>query len=185
MQAFGVTAMHITYTLKCLSPLKTKAIAPNQAYLLYEVPHSVKMSSTISSASNIPLMDLFSLRGKTAIVTGGTGGIGLPTTTALAEAGANIVSIQAPNDNLGPKLRESIESQNRVFTAYECDLMDSEAIQKLFQQMWTDGVVPDILVNGAGITHHSKITETSLTTLNKVSGYCSISRAWHKCAFRP
>jgi 2-deoxy-D-gluconate 3-dehydrogenase len=54
----------------------------------------------MSSLSNVPVRDLFDLTGKTAILTGATGGIGLATTTALAEAGADIVSIQMPTDPL-------------------------------------------------------------------------------------
>lgn len=39
-------------------------------------------------------MDLFSLKGRTALVTGGTRGIGQSMAIALAEAGADIVLIQ-------------------------------------------------------------------------------------------
>lgn len=40
------------------------------------------------------VLSLFSLRGKTAIVTGGTRGIGQAMAFALAEAGADIILIQ-------------------------------------------------------------------------------------------
>ena len=50
-----------------------------------------------------PPSELFSLRGQTALVTGGTRGIGQEMTLALAEAGANIIMIQVklePHDLL-------------------------------------------------------------------------------------
>lgn len=124
----------------------------------------------MSSATGIPVRDLFDLTGKTVIVTGGTGGIGLPTTSALAEAGADVVSIQAPNDPFGVSLKEAIERHNSKFAVFECNLKDYQSIQKTFQQIWDAGIVPDILVNGAGITHHSKVVDTSIDTLDNV-GY--------------
>lgn len=123
----------------------------------------------MSSASGIPVRDLFDLTGKTAIITGATGGIGLSTTTALAEAGASIVSIQAPNDPLAAPLKDAVEQQNRPFVVFECNLKDYRSIQRTFQQIWDAGIVPDILVNGAGITHHSKIVDTSVETIENVS----------------
>ena len=41
-----------------------------------------------------PVLDLFSLEGQTALVTGGTRGIGQAMTMALAEAGADILLVQ-------------------------------------------------------------------------------------------
>lgn len=123
----------------------------------------------MSTATGVPVRDLFDLTGKTAIVTGATGGIGLSTTTALAEAGAAVVSIQVPNDPLGKPLKDGIEAQGRGFTVFECNLKDHQSIRRTFQQIWDAGIVPDILVNGAGITHHSKVVDTNIETIDNVS----------------
>jgi 2-deoxy-D-gluconate 3-dehydrogenase len=101
--------------------------------------------------------ELFSLNGKTAIVTGATGGLGSSMTLALAEAGANIVSIQQPHDSLGPTLQKAIHKAGQSMHVFECDLADSTALRATIHQMWEAGVVPDILLNCAGINRRGKI----------------------------
>jgi 2-deoxy-D-gluconate 3-dehydrogenase len=46
------------------------------------------------------VFNLFSLQGHTALVTGGTRGIGQAMTIALAEAGADIILVQVSKDDL-------------------------------------------------------------------------------------
>ncbi|KIX08754.1 uncharacterized protein Z518_03411 [Rhinocladiella mackenziei CBS 650.93] len=122
----------------------------------------------MSSLTGVPVRDLFDLTGKTAIVTGGTGGIGISTSTALAGAGADIVSIQLPNDPQGGTLKSAMEKPGRKLWVFECNLKNHESIRRTFQQIWASGITPDILVNGAGITHHSKIVDTTVETIDNI-----------------
>lgn len=48
----------------------------------------------MASADNVSVLKLFSLESRTALVTGGTRGIGLSATIAFAEAGADILLVQ-------------------------------------------------------------------------------------------
>ena len=105
------------------------------------------------------IADLFSLANKTAIVTGGRGGLGLSTTLALAEAGANIISIQLPSDPSADSLAIGIRGLNRSFAAYECDIASSPALRSTFQRTWADGTVPDILLNSAGAQRRGRAEE--------------------------
>ena len=130
-------------------------------------------TSPPASSARVPTSDLFSLRGKTAIVTGATGGIGLTVATALAESGASIVSIQIPSDPNSDALRKAIEVTGQSTKHFECNLLDSTSIADCFERMWAAGIVPDILFNAAGVSHRSMVADTTVETLNKVSGSLS------------
>ena len=71
-------------------------------------------------------------------------------TIALAEAGANIVSIQQPGDASEPTLRKAIQETGRALQVFECELSDSAALRATVHRMWDAAVVPDILLNCAG-----------------------------------
>ncbi|KAF7589719.1 hypothetical protein BBP40_003917 [Aspergillus hancockii] len=106
-----------------------------------------------------PLDSLFSIRDKTAICTGVTGGIGQELCLTLAEAGANIVSIQLPGDPNGAKLRSGVESFGRSFSAFECDICESKVFRETFHQIWEAGIQPDILLNCAGVNRRGKVED--------------------------
>lgn len=112
-------------------------------------------ASTIMETITLPasIASLFSLSGRTAIVTGGTGSLGYAMTLALAEAGADIVSIErSPKSSLASQnLQQAVEQTGRSFTAEACDMSDSASVRAAFARLWTRGVVPDVLLNGAGI----------------------------------
>jgi len=97
------------------------------------------------------LPSLFSLSYKTAVVTGGTGGLGLAMSIALAEAGANIVSIQLPDDPLAANLASAITRLGRSLTVFEGDVGNAASLRSTFSNIWASGVLPDILLNCAGI----------------------------------
>lgn len=119
----------------------------------------------------MPTDKLFSIQGKTAIVTGATGGIGLIVATALAEAGASIVSIQIPNDPNSDAFRQAVEATGQNIMQFECNLLDGDSITSCFEQIWAAGVVPDILFHAAGISHRSMVVDTTAETLNRVSKF--------------
>jgi 2-deoxy-D-gluconate 3-dehydrogenase len=98
---------------------------------------------------------LFSLEGQTAIVTGGTGGLGHAMTMALAEGGADIVSIEMPSDPNSKTTAEGVSKAGRKLTRYECDVGDSKALRATFSKIWEDGHQADILLNCAGIQRRS------------------------------
>jgi 3-oxoacyl-[acyl-carrier protein] reductase len=91
---------------------------------------------------------MFDLTGKTALVTGASGGIGSAIARALHGQGATLVSSGTRAEAL-----EALKGElgARVFTA-PCDLFDSAAVEALPKAAETAAGAPiDILVNNAGI----------------------------------
>ncbi|KAJ5955851.1 gluconate 5-dehydrogenase [Penicillium viridicatum] len=104
---------------------------------------------------------LFSLQDKTVICTGATGGIGLEMCKSLGEAGADIVSIQLPNDPNAASLSRHLAEIGRNFWAFECDLADTSAIRATFQAIWNAGIKPAVLLNCAGVNRRRPVIETT------------------------
>lgn len=90
-------------------------------------------------------------------------------TVALAEAGADIVSIEMPRDPGSADLRRAVEATGRRISAFECNLKDPQSIKDTFAAIWKAGVVPDILVNCAEITIHMLVENTPVQDLDDVS----------------
>ncbi|ERT00997.1 2-deoxy-D-gluconate 3-dehydrogenase [Sporothrix schenckii ATCC 58251] len=94
-------------------------------------------------------MDLFSLAGKTALVTGGTRGIGQAMAVALAEAGADI--LLALRSGADTATKTQVEALGRKCTLYNVDISSRESVAALVPAVLKDGHRIDILVNCAGI----------------------------------
>lgn len=119
---------------------------PKQAQALQDRSFPTFAIPEMASAPPTDIAKLFSLAGKTAIVTGGTGGLGTAMTTALASAGADIVSIELPNDPGSDKTKEVVTGLGRKYAKYECDMADLENIRTTYQRIWGDGITADILL---------------------------------------
>jgi NAD(P)-dependent dehydrogenase (short-subunit alcohol dehydrogenase family) len=95
-----------------------------------------------------PLLDLTK---KTAVVIGGTSGIGLALSKALAQAGANVV----PTGRRAELVRSAaseVEALGRESLAQSCDVTDSASLDRLLQSVCTKFGNVQILVNCAGRT---------------------------------
>ncbi|PCH35126.1 NAD(P)-binding protein [Wolfiporia cocos MD-104 SS10] len=103
----------------------------------------------------LPSLDLFSLAGHNALITGATRGIGAACAIALAEAGANICLVQRPGTT-NNSTRDAIATLGRTVKVVECDLSDLEAVKSIFPQaLDAMGGEIHVLVNCAGIQRRS------------------------------
>ena len=95
-------------------------------------------------------MELFSLKGKTALVTGCKRGIGFAMAEALAEAGANIIGVSASLEKSGSSIESRIKEIGTSFSAYQCDFSNRESLHRFIKEVKADHERIDILVNNAG-----------------------------------
>ena len=90
----------------------------------------------------------FTLKGKTAIVTGCSTGLGQGICLGMAEAGANIVGVDYVD---APETADEVKKLGSEFLGIKANLITTEPIQGIINQtLETFGSV-DILVNNAGI----------------------------------
>ena len=92
---------------------------------------------------------LFSLEGKTAIVTGASSGIGQVTALKVAQAGGIPVLVARGKDKL-EETKSTIEMRGGTAHVFPCDLSDLEAIDRLCEQLTNELPSVDFVVNNAG-----------------------------------
>ena len=95
-------------------------------------------------------MSKFDLKGKIALITGASYGIGFAIAKAYAQAGATIV-FNDINGELVEKGLKAYEEEGIKAHGYVCDVTDESAVNALVSKIETEVGVIDILVNNAGI----------------------------------
>ncbi len=119
-----------------------------------------------------------SLKGRNAIVTGSTSGIGLAIAEALAEAGANVVvnglGTEAENE---AAIRRVAKSGTRV--AFNgADMLRHNQIATMIERTEADFGSVDIVVNNAGIQHVSPVEEFPIEKWDAIIGI-NLSSSFH------
>lgn len=118
--------------------------------------------------TKLPGLQLFDLKGKNALITGGSKGLGLAMAAGLASAGANIALV---NRNLeeGQAAAESLsETYGIEAKAYSADVTDESEINQAVASAQNDLGSVDILINSAGINIRGAIDELSHNEFHQV-----------------
>ena len=106
------------------------------------------------------ILDQFRLDGKVAVVTGGNRGLGYGIAVGLAEAGADIVSIQ--RTSRAEELAEQVARAGRRFLPLLLDIGTETAAQQALDATLSAFGRVDILVNNAGVQHRAPAADFSI-----------------------
>src|SRR5947209_6393194 len=104
-------------------------------------------------------MDLFNLKDKVALVTGGSKGLGKAMARGLAEAGADIVICSRHEEELRPALEEILHSTGRKGHHVVADMSQRPEAERLARAALEQMGRVDILVNNAGTNVPEPIDE--------------------------
>lgn len=128
----------------------------------------------------LPGIKQFDLSGRTAVITGGSKGLGLAMAAGLASAGAQIMLVNR-NTEEGIRAAQELSAEYGVkalsFGADITDRLQTEAMAKIAMEAF--GQI-DILINSAGINIRGPIDEVTLEDFNKVMDV-NVNGTWLCC----
>lgn len=104
-------------------------------------------------------LELFSLKGKVAVVTGAARGIGFATADALSEAGATVI-ITDMNGEAAAKAAAELKAKGRTVDSETLDVTDPRAVEQVHASIIAKHGRVDVLVNNAGIAISNRPAET-------------------------
>ena len=96
------------------------------------------------------MKDLFNLKGKVAVVTGASSGLGRSAALAYAEYGADVAVLGIDINKLDD-VKEEIEEKGRKAIAIKCDVTNEEEVKSAVNQIIKEFTHIDILLNNAGV----------------------------------
>ena len=96
-------------------------------------------------------LDIFSLQGRVALVTGASSGIGRVLAKGLSAAGARVVVVALRADRLEELVRE-IEQSGGIAAAVQADVTDADSIERAFDAAEQTFGTVDVIVSNAGVT---------------------------------
>jgi 2-dehydro-3-deoxy-D-gluconate 5-dehydrogenase len=108
---------------------------------------------------------LFDLTGKTAIVTGASGGIGRAIAVALAQAGARIAGVARSSQD---ETAQAVKGAGGDYLAIKADLATIEPVERILDETLAWAGRADILVNNAGIIRRADPLDFSETDWDDV-----------------
>jgi gluconate 5-dehydrogenase len=113
-------------------------------------------------------LSLFNLKGKVALVTGSTHGLGMAMTVGLAKAGATIIVNGNSSQEKIDKAIKYYESVGINAKGYKFNVTDEVAVKEAIEKIETEIGPIDILVNNAGIIKRTPLEEMEVADFKQV-----------------
>jgi NAD(P)-dependent dehydrogenase (short-subunit alcohol dehydrogenase family) len=104
--------------------------------------------------------DIFDLKGRVALVTGASGGLGLRFAEVLAANGASVALVARRPEKLA-EAKAKIERAGGKAIAIEADVLDRDQMIRAFDQAEKSFGTVTILVNNAGVAHSTRAIDVS------------------------
>ena len=108
------------------------------------------------------------LKGKTAIITGATRGIGKGIVKAFAAHGANILFTYSSSTDLAKQIESDLSTKDLIVKGFKSDASNFEDCHNLVEQINKDFPVIDVLINNAGITRDNLLMRMHEEDFDKV-----------------
>ena len=122
----------------------------------------------------------FHLTGRTAIVTGGSKGLGLAIAAGLASAGARVMLVSRHVQQAVEAATELMDQYGLDALGYGCDVTDLTAVENMVQAAWIRWRRVDILVNSAGINIRGAIDQLAVSDFDRVM-QVNVRGTWNVC----
>ena len=116
----------------------------------------------------LPGIKLFDLTGKSAIVTGGSKGLGAAMAAGLASAGADVLLASRNEDEAACAAEEIARDYGRKAVGLRADVTSPEDVAAMTDRALSEFGKIDVLINNAGINIRGPIDEVSFEDFKKV-----------------
>lgn len=113
-------------------------------------------------------MDVFSLAGRTALVTGGSRGIGAGIVKLFLEAGAKVAFCHYRDGDEAKRLADGLQGEGHVVDFIECDVGDTAAVDRLRDFAVEKLGHVDIVVNSAGISGDRSFADVTVADFDRM-----------------
>ena len=110
---------------------------------------------------------MFSLKGKTAVITGGGSGIGASMVFRFAQQGAQVAILEVDLDKAQHFVAEIADPSLKI-NCYQVNVADQSAVRQVMEEVIVNHQSIDILINNAGVSQIGSLDQTSEQDFDRV-----------------